>query len=87
MTSHDSFFGFIHGFKINRNNLIFGSSTEEYNPYPTIISQPTFQQCVKNWNIADTGVFLTTVVLGTLVSWKVCRLSSHSIHEYFTLKR
>lgn len=27
MPSHDSFFGFVHGFKINRNNIVMGLGT------------------------------------------------------------
>ena len=68
-TSHDRFFGFIHGFRINRNNYLFGGNKDiNDKPYPTIINRPTFQQVINNWNFSDTGVVLTFFILGIFLS-------------------
>lgn len=64
-TSHDQFFGFIHGFKFNRNNFFFGGrSGVNDTPYPTIVNRPSFVQVVNNWNTSDTGLVITFFVLG-----------------------
>lgn len=68
-TSHDQFFGFIHGFKINRNNMFFGGKSGiNDTPYPAIVNQPSFIQVVNNWNTSDTGLVLTFFVLGLAIS-------------------
>lgn len=68
-TSHDQFFGWIHSFKLNRNNYLFGGrfGTNE-RPYPTIINKPSFPQVVSNWNSADTGLVFTFFFAGLLLA-------------------
>lgn len=75
MTSHNSFFGWVHGFKINQNNLILGAYAEAKRPFPALIPNPTIQQCIKNWNTADTGLVLFVFLAGTLYGWRHVRLS------------
>jgi hypothetical protein len=71
LTSHDRFFGYIHSFKINRNNYFFGGQKNlNDNPYPKIIHNPTYTQVVQNWNSADTGLVLTFCLLGIFVAKK-----------------
>lgn len=95
-TSHDRFFGFIHGFRINRNNYFFGGNKDlNDRPYPTIINRPTIHQVVNNWNLSDTGVVLTFFILGIFISKRVIgthrgqslvdnRVDYKRIHRVFT---
>lgn len=72
MTSHNSFFGWVHFFKINNNNLISSSAGDVgllETPYPQIIVNPTLVQILNNWNRADTGLALTTLIAGTLMGY------------------
>ena len=68
-TSHDQFFGWVHSFRINRNNYLFGGrfGTNE-RPYPAIVNRPSFPQVVNNWNSADTGLVLTFFLAGLLIA-------------------
>ena len=72
--SHDQLFGWVHSFKMNRNNFGFGGrlGTNE-RPYPVIVNKPTFPMVVNNWNKADTGLVLTFFFLGLLVAKRVAR--------------
>jgi hypothetical protein len=68
-TSHDQFFGWVHSFKFNRNNYIFGGKTGTNDkPYPVIVPKPTFPQVVNNWNRSDTGLVLTCFLAGLLIA-------------------
>ena len=84
LTSHDQFFGWIHGFRFNRNNYAFGGrfGTNE-RPYPVILSQPTYSQVLSNWNYADTGLFLTFFVAGLFLArrWAIRDVLSDTIIE------
>ena len=66
-TSYDQPLGWIHGFRINRNNLFFGGrfGTNE-RPYPIIVNKPSFPQVVNNWNTADTGLVIAFFLGGLL---------------------
>lgn len=73
-TSHDQFFGWIHSFRFNRNNYIFGGKiglTDR--PYPVIVNNPTVAQTLSNWNYADTGLVLSFFLLGLLWAKRVAR--------------
>ncbi len=68
-TSHDQFFGWVHGFRINRNNYFFGGRNGTNDrPYPVIINKPSFVQTVSNWNLADTGLLLSFFVAGLFLA-------------------
>ena len=69
LTAYDGFFGWVHGFKLNRNNYIMGGrfGTNE-TPYPCIINRPSYVQVINNWNLADTGLVATTFVLGFAIA-------------------
>jgi hypothetical protein len=68
-TSHDSLMGWVHSFKLNRNNYILGGKTGiNDKPYPVIVNKPTFPQVLNNWNRADTGLVLTFFLAGLLVA-------------------
>jgi hypothetical protein len=64
-TSYDQFFGWVHTFRINRNNYAFGGRFGlNERPYPTIVNRPTVSEVLDNWNLADTGLVATSFVLG-----------------------
>jgi len=43
-TSHDQFFGWLHSFKLNRNNYWLGGKFGiNERPYPVISTNPTFK--------------------------------------------
>lgn len=68
-TSHDNVFGWVHSFKLNRNNYILGGKTGiNDKPYPVIVNRPTFPQVVNNWNRADTGLVITFFLAGLLIA-------------------
>lgn len=68
-TSHDQFFGFIHSFKLNRNNFLLGGKNgNNAKPFPTIVNRPTFLQVWNNWNKADTGLVITFFLAGLLIA-------------------
>lgn len=68
-TSHDQFFGWVHSFRINRNNFFFGGrfGTNEA-PYPVIVHQPSFTQVIDNWNSSDTGLVVSFFLGGLLLA-------------------
>jgi hypothetical protein len=71
-TSHDQFFGWIHSFKFNRNNYIFGGKSGlNDKPYPVIITEPSISQVVSNWNRADTGLVISSFLIGLLVARRI----------------
>lgn len=68
-TSHDNLFGWVHSFKLNRNNYILGGKTGlNDKPYPVILNTPSFPQVLNNWNRADTGLVLTSFILGLFIA-------------------
>lgn len=71
-TSHDSIFGWIHSFRFNRNNYMFGGrfGTNE-RPYPVIINQPSFSQVINNWNAADTALVVAFFFAGFFVARRI----------------
>lgn len=81
MTSHNSFFGWVHC--LSWGNGFMGNSAQIYNtPYPPIIANPNINQVVQNWNLADTGMVLSTVVFSMLLTVrKHSRVSSSFIFQ------
>lgn len=73
-TSYDQPLGWIHSFRINRNNFYFGGrlGTNE-RPYPVIVAKPSFPQVVSNWNSADTGLLLAFFLGGLLYARRAVR--------------
>lgn len=69
MTSYNSFFGFVHSLKINSNNMISGQSAHADNPYPAIIADPDIRQTMRNWNLADTGITVMSIIGGTIFAY------------------
>lgn len=66
-TSHDSFFGWVHSFRLNRNNFFFGGRFGiNERPYPAIVNRPAFLEVLSNWNFADTGLVASFFVGGLL---------------------
>jgi len=87
MTSHNSFFGWIYFFKINNNNILVNGVSDIgllETPYPPIISSPSVVQILNNWNRADTGLFLSTMLVGTLLAYPGIK-STQTSHNF--LKR
>ena len=83
-TSHDQFFGWVHSFKLNRNNYALGGrfGTND-RPYPVILNQPTYLQVLSNWNYADTGLLVAFFTAGLLLSrrWALRDVLSDTIIE------
>lgn len=68
-TSHDQFFGWLHSFKLNRNNYWLGGKFGiNERPYPVIANNPTIKQVLHNWNFADTGLLLSFAVVGLFLA-------------------
>ena len=72
-TSHDKFFGWVHSFKINKNNVYLNPDPSTRPPFPAIVPDPSYQQVLKNWNRADTGILITMAVFGLLYSSRAIR--------------
>ncbi len=71
-TSHDNLFGWVHSLKLNRNNYILGGKSGiNDRPYPVIVNTPSFPQVLNNWNFADTGLVLTSFLVGLFVARRV----------------
>ena len=71
-TSHDQFFGWLHCFKLNRNNYVLGGKNGiNERPYPIILNNPSFQEVLYNWNFADTGLLLTFVAAGLFIARRI----------------
>lgn len=62
----NSFFGFLNSFKILPTNAYLGRLNAR-TVSPPIIHDPTLSQVFKNWNLADTGAFLTASIVGILM--------------------
>ena len=76
ITSHDSLFGWIHGFKINKNNPILGAASITGPPYVPIIRNPNIHQLMYNWNFADTSLVFFSFIIGTIGSYRLVKLRS-----------
>ena len=62
---HNSVFGWLNTFRILPTNVYLGRFGAR--PIaPPIISDPSLGQVFRNWNIADTGAFVTFYILGIL---------------------
>lgn len=72
-TAHNSIFGWIHGFRFNSNNVLSGKPTFSDTPYYPIIANPSANQILYNWNIADTGVTIATIIASALVAFPLSR--------------
>ena len=81
IASHNNILGWVDGFKITRNNFLFGRPYLYSTPYKPIIANPTLVQCWKNWNIADTGMVFATVIASIFLSYPYAFRSSISIME------
>lgn len=90
-TSHDQLFGWIHAFKLNRNNYFFGGKSGiNERPYPIIANNPTFDQVIKNWNRADTGLVLTFFFAGLFVAKRIVandHLTASHVHKRADFRR
>lgn len=64
LTAHNQFFGWIHSFKISRNNQYFKPSASTERPFPIIVDNPTIVQVLNNWNYSDTGLVASAFVVG-----------------------
>ena len=53
-------------------------------PYKPIVAEPTMAQCWNSWNLADTGMLLSTVALSSLYGF---RLSSKSMTKVLMDRR
>lgn len=78
MTSHNQFFGWIHGFRINKNNEMYNNQEVVPSPYRPIIANPSLQQCLQSWNQADTGLLLSFVLGSTLLAARLQRRSTNN---------
>ena len=85
-TSHDKFMGWVHSYKINRNNTMMASDASVQVPFPAIVQNPNFKQVFKNWNRSDTGALLSMVLFGTLISYvrarKIPKLTGYFNHKF-----
>lgn len=71
-TAHDQFFGWIHAFRLNRNNYWLGGKFGTNDrPYPVIANDPSIHQVLHNWNRADTGLALTFAIVGLLLARRI----------------
>ena len=77
ITSHDGSLGWIHGFKINRNNPILGATAITPAPYAPIIRSPNFHQVLNNWNFADTSLVFVSIIVGSIGSYRLAKLRSN----------
>lgn len=68
LTAHNQFFGWIHSFKISRNNQYFKPNASTERPFPVIVEDPSMEQVFKNWNYADTGLLISSFVIGLFAS-------------------
>lgn len=84
VTAHNNFFGWIHSFKISRNNQIFKPNSSTERPFPIIVDDPSITQVIDNWNYADTGLVISSFVVGLFAS-KI--LSDRSHHDSLLRKR
>lgn len=81
-TSHDKILGWIHGFKINKNNTMLKPDAATLPPFPAIIESPSIKQVLNNWNRSDTGVVLAMFVAGLFIASRGVRKNA-LIEGYF----
>lgn len=68
LTAHNHFFGWVHSFKISRNNQFFKPTSATERPFPIIVDDPSVTQVLNNWNYADTGLVISSFVVGLFAS-------------------
>ena len=73
-TDHNKFFGWVHNFRFSSSSLFFGNPNKRP-PYPPIMRDPQIRHALHNWNIADTGMFLTAAVIGVLLAKRTSNLT------------
>lgn len=72
LTAHNQFFGWIHSFKISRNNSYFKPNASTERPFPIIVDEPSVLQVLNNWNYADTGLLASSFVAGLFIGKALC---------------
>jgi hypothetical protein len=89
LTGHNQFFGWVHSFKINRNNLLFRATVATERPFPIIVESPTIGQVLDNWNYADTGLIISSFGFGLLLGKIMCEkeVINGLLHRKFFFKR
>lgn len=73
LTSYNSFFGWVHSFKINQDNQIFSPRPDMERPFPVIVENPTYGQVISNWNTADTGLVVTSALSSLVIAKRMNR--------------
>lgn len=68
LTAHNQFFGWVHSFKLSRNNSYFSPDVSVEKPFPVVVEEPTIAQVMNNWNYADTGLVSSAFVVGLFAS-------------------
>lgn len=68
LTAHNQFFGWVHSFKISRNNEYFKPTSSTERPFPIIVDDPSIIQVLNNWNYADTGLVVSSFIFGLFAS-------------------
>ena len=68
LTAHNQFFGWIHSFKISRNNQYFNPTASTERPFPVVVEDPTILQVLHNWNYADTCLVASSFIFGLFAS-------------------
>lgn len=81
LTSHNNIFGWVNGFTITDNTVITGKARFSDNPYPAIIPNASLTQCLRNWNMADTGMLIFSALGGMLLCIPIAARASHSVLE------
>lgn len=66
-SSYNGYFAWLKHWKIDNNTPHFGDHRERP-PYPPIIIDPTFKQCLQSWNKSDTGCFLFWFAFGIFMT-------------------
>jgi hypothetical protein len=84
LTAHNQFFGWVHSFKISRNNEYFKPTSSTERPFPIIVDDPSIIQVLNNWNYADTGLVVSSFIFGLFAS-KI--LADRMFHESLLRKR
>ena len=79
LTSHNNVLGWVHLFRFNDNNVLSGKAQFTKPPFPAIIASPSMTQCWKNWNIADTGLLLFSILASTALAYPMANRSAFSI--------
>ncbi len=83
LTAHNQFFGWVHSFKISRNNSYFKPNSSTERPFPVIVDEPSVKQVIHNWNYSDTGLLASSFIIGLYAS----KLLSDNVYHESLLKR